>query len=281
MRARDIDLLPDLAISVVLFHSSLDRFALLLESLTRALRNTTLSEVVLVCIDHSQDEEYTKGGRTVCARFDGRNGLRIRWISAKENPGYGAGHNYALREVGSRYHLILNPDVELDENSLSIAIETLDTRGDIALLAPVGLNQFREPQYLAKAFPSLWVLGLRAFAPKWLQKFGARSLARYELRDQVATDDSTRSITLASGCCMWIRRELLDRIGGFDESFFLYFEDYDLSLRLSSLGMVVEHHEIHIIHHGGGVSQKGWRHVGWFVTGGARFFNRWGWRWFG
>ena len=86
---------------------------------------------------------------------------------------------------------------------------------------------------------------------------------------------------LASGCCMWVRRAVFDDVGGFDESYFLYFEDYDLSLKLARKGTVVEHHNIRVVHHGGDASRKGFQHIRWFIHGAARFFSLWGWRWFG
>ena len=88
-------------------------------------------------------------------------------------------------------------------------------------------------------------------------------------------------MTLASGCCVWVRRALFDRVGGFDERYFLYFEDYDLSLKLTQLGEVAEHSQIRIVHHGGDAARKGVRHIRWFTAGAIRFFNRWGWKWLG
>ena len=80
---------------------------------------------------------------------------------------------------------------------------------------------------------------------------------------------------------MWVRRAVYDEVGGFDDSYFLYFEDFDLSMRMARHGAVVEHRELAIIHHGGKASRKGGRHLLWFVVSAARFFNRWGWRWLG
>jgi GT2 family glycosyltransferase len=133
---------------------------------------------------------------------------------------------------------------------------------------------------LAKEYPSVLVLALRAFAPQWLQRRFSGMLARYEMRE-MPVEGSSRPIPIASGCCMWVRREYFDGVGGFDEGYFLYFEDFDLSLRLSRLGTLIEHDGIEIIHHGGKAAQKGWRHIWWFSRSAIRFFQSWGWRWFG
>ncbi len=271
---------PELAISVVLFHSDLDQFDRLLASLSDALLATPLSVVPVICVDNSMNPDYALRGRAICDRRQGVGGLAIDWVSTAVNGGYGAGHNIALSRVNSRYHLLLNPDVELDKSAISEALRLLDSDPGVALLAPVGFSSHGEPEYLAKAYPSVWVLALRAFAPRWFKRLNMKRLDRYEMR-QRADADNLRAIVLASGCCMWVRRGALDQVGGFDESYFLYFEDYDLSMKLAQQGNLLESQAVRIVHHGGDAARKGWRHIGWFIAGAVRFFRRWGWRWFG
>ena len=116
---------PELAISVVLFHSNLDQFDSLLRSLTEALSNTGLSAVPMICVDNSCDPAYALRGRAICERWRDVAGLSIEWVSASVNGGYGAGHNVALSQVMSRYHLLLNPDVALDERAMMEALRLL------------------------------------------------------------------------------------------------------------------------------------------------------------
>ena len=276
--------LPDLAVSVVLHFSPLDQLRALFDSLSGAAVEAELSRVEVVCVDHSCDADYA----AICQAFveaygaesNSDKNLRITVLNPATNRGYGAGHNLAMAEVESQFHLILNPDVELAPDALKLALGTLRNQHDIALLAPQGFSPSGEPEFLAKAYPSVWVLGLRSLAPRWLKTRSGGALARYEMRD-APSETSLRSITLASGCCMWVRRAVFNDAGGFDESYFLYFEDYDLSLKLARKGTVIEHRDIRIVHHGGGASRKGFQHIRWFIRGAARFFNLWGWRWFG
>ena len=271
---------PDLAVSVVLFYSPMEQLRALIESLIKAINEAALQSVELICVDHSGDGEYAKRCHALCAAYRDAAALHIRLLVPDANAGYGAGHNRAMTEVDSRYHLILNPDVELATDAVALALGVLAARENIVLLAPTGFSPSGKPEFLAKAYPSVWVLGLRAFAPRWLQRRCSRSLARYEMRDQ-SHDGPIRPIPLASGCCMWVRRAAFDQVAGFDQAYFLYFEDYDLSLKMAEQGAIMEHQDIHIIHHGGDASRKGLRHVLWFIMGAARFFRRWGWRWFG
>ena len=271
---------PELAISIVLFQSDLGQLDRLLGSLVEALDYADLSAVPLICVDNSLDAEYAQRGRAICERWRHSDRVSIEWINTSVNGGYGAGHNAGLRQVSSRFHLLLNPDVAVEQRAISEALRLLKSQPEVVLLAPVGVGTAGQPEYLAKEYPSVWVLTLRAFAPQWLQRLSVKSLNRYEMRLGDESHD-TRGIKLASGCCMWIRRDALDRVGGFDEAYFLYVEDYDLSMKLAQLGDVIESRAVKIIHHGGNAARKGWRHIGWFMTGGVRFFSRWGWRWFG
>ena len=276
--------LPDLAVSVVLHFSPLDQLRALFDSLSGAAVEAELSRVEVVCVDHSCDADYAASCQAFVEAYGAvsncANDLRVTVLNPGSNRGYGAGHNLAMAEVESQFHLILNPDVELAPDSLKLALGTLKNQHDIALLAPQGFSPSGEPEFLAKAYPSVWVLGLRSLAPHWIKTRSGGALARYEMRDTLS-ETTLRPITLASGCCMWVRRAVFDDVGGFDESYFLYFEDYDLSLKLARKATVLEHRNIRIVHHGGDASRKGFQHIRWFIGGAARFFNQWGWRWFG
>ena len=269
-----------LTISAVLFHSSLRELHALIDSVISGIKSAGLSSVEFVLVDHSGCDEYAERCRSLLSTYNNNSAIRLELLQMPENRGYGAGHNAAASRVRATFHLVLNPDVVLSKRTIGLLLNALQANDDIALLAPVGLDSAGAPAFLAKAYPSVWVLGLRGFAPEWLKQKCAHTLGKYELRNTI-NEQSIRSVTLASGCCMLLRRSVFDEIGGFDESFFLYFEDYDLSLRMAQYGAVKEHSGAHIIHHGGKAAGKGWNHMRWFITSAVRFFNRWGWRWLG
>ena len=100
---------------------------------------------------------------------------------------------------------------------------------------------------------------------------------RYEMRD-VCSGEAPVDVAIASGCFMLVRTAALRAVGGFNEDFFLYFEDFDLSLRLAEKGRLVFEPRMHIVHHGGYAANKGRAHVKYFIRSGIRFFNRHGWR---
>ena len=147
----------------------------------------------------------------------------------------------------------------------------------LALVSPAAVNS-GERQYLCKRYPSVLILLLRGFIPAALRAPFARKLAAYEMRD-LPQDRPSTNIPITSGCCMLCRGHPLREIGGFDERFFLYFEDFDLSLRLGRLGKLVHVPAMRINHDGGNAAGKGLRHIGMFVRSALRFFNQHGWKW--
>jgi GT2 family glycosyltransferase len=167
--------------------------------------------------------------------------------------------------------------VELDRDALARGLEVL--RGDprIGLVAPDAYGDDGARQFLCKRYPSVWVLFLRGFAPGMLRRRYARRLADYEMRDVVAAG-AVADVPLASGCFMLMRTDLFRRVQGFDPRYFLYFEDYDLSLRVGREAAVAFVPGARIVHHGGEAARKGPRHVAWFLRSAWRFFSTHGWK---
>lgn len=265
------------SVAVVLHHSDLERLRATLGSVARGV-HALQQPTTLYLIDQSQDEAYSTGVRGLLADLAYNEFLDVRYLVRNHNGGYGAGHNSTLDLPMGEYHLILNPDVELAADFLVRTMVTMGKHPDIAVLGPRGKNDLGEEEYLAKRYPSLRVLLIRAFAPGWLRRYFRDEMAVYELQD-LPREGPVQDVPLLSGCCMLVRAEVFRGMGGFDERFFLYFEDYDLCLRMVREGRVVRDPNLQIVHHGGDAARKGWRHIGWFVRGGLRFFSTWGWRW--
>ena len=202
---------------------------------------------------------------------------RVRLISGHGNIGYARGHNLAIRKLDSDYHLILNPDVILDRNALVQGIAYLEANHNAVLLSPHSADENGNRQYLCKRYPSVFLFLLRGFAPGFIRKIFAGPLARFEMRE-LSGSEPTNKIPIVSGCFMLCRTDALKSIAGFDPGYFLYFEDFDLSLRMGEIGDIVYLPAMKIVHHGGNSARKGWKHIGMFLRSGIRFFNGHGWR---
>jgi GT2 family glycosyltransferase len=266
----------------VLHNSSLELLRRALQSLycsAQLARETgCMDHVAVYLVDNASDAQYRAQFDQESAGWPQSEWFTVTYLPQSHNRGFGCGHNAVLPLLVSDVHLVLNPDVELQADALRAGLSALLRSEDIALLSPLALGGSGEREFLCKRYPSVLVLILRGFAPRSVRGLFRRQLERYEMRDLCGVDKQV-NVTIASGCCMLLRTDTLRAVGGFNEAFFLYFEDFDLSLRLRREGRLVYDPAMRIVHHGGYAASKGLRHLKYFVTSGILFFHRHGWRW--
>jgi len=237
--------------------------------------------VHLALIDNSEDRSVGDGvTRLGKSRFQD-TGVHVTYLHGHANIGYGAAHNLVLHGTGSDYHLVLNPDVELAPDALANGVRWLDQHPEVGALAPYARDGAGRRVYLCKRYPAIFDLFLRGFAPSFMRHLFKRRLDRYEMRDILGREppEDVIGIPALSGAFMLVRRDAIDRTGGFDPKFFLYFEDFDWSVRLNLITKTAYVPSVQIGHHGGNASRKGPRHIGWFVRSGWRFYRLHGWKW--
>lgn len=265
--------------TVVTFHSDAALLERALGSLARSVahaRAAGLISTASVFVVDNGDEASAGSARRAARAFGPAAGM-LEVVTGHGNVGYGRANNLVLPRLDSDFHLVMNPDVELESEALSEAIRGLQADATLGLVAPDVRGAAGERQYLCKRYPSLWVLFLRGFAPAALKRAFARSIERYEMRD-VLGSTTYAPVPLASGCFMVMRTALFRALGGFDPRFFMYFEDYDLSLRMGREARVAFVPAARIVHHGGEAARKGPRHVSWFLRSAWRFFATHGWK---
>ncbi len=274
-----------LTVSIVTYrpdHALLGRcVAKLAAAITLARREHVLGNVIVALIDNSSDRAIAKKVMQLGNESFDRTRVTVTYLHGHANIGYGTAHNLALHGTGSDYHLVLNPDIETAEDALCVALRWIDAHPDVGALVPAVASPHGTIEHLCKRYPAVFDLALRGFAPRSMRTLFARRLARYEMRDRIDRMDgeAVRDIPLMSGAFMLVRRKAIDATGGFDPEFFLYFEDYDWSVRLNAVTHTAYLPAAHVVHHGGRAAHKGLRHIGWFVKSGVRFYNKHGWRW--
>jgi len=271
-----------LSVSIVLHHSCLAMLERVLQSLARSAEvahaAACVDQVLVEVLDNSLDEVFSHQALAAITAQPQSPFFRLVYRRLADNRGFGAGHNAAIKSIESDFHLVLNPDAELAEDALRAGLARLQEDPGIVLLSPRVQRADGAQEFLCKRYPSVLVLLLRAFAPDFIRRPFRRRLHRYEMRD-LCSGTAEADIPLASGCCMLVRTAALQSVGGFDDRYFLYFEDFDLSIRLGSQGRLVFSPAVQIVHHGGYAASKGFRHVNYFIRSGITFFREHGWRW--
>jgi GT2 family glycosyltransferase len=272
MRAMNNRAPSQLTVSIVLHNSSLQMLQRVLQSLYRAASHAhaaaCVDRVTVEVLDNSSGAEFRRRAATAALGWPQSDFFRVSYHGLPENRGFGAGD----------FHLILNPDAELAENALQVGLSCLREDSSIVLLSPRVLGEDGAQEFLCKRYPSLLVLLLRLFSFALIRRLFRRRLYRYEMRD-LCSGGNEADVLLASGCFMLARTSALQSVGGFDDDYFLYFEDFDLSIRLGSQGRLVFNPAIQIVHHGGYAASKGIQHVKYFIRSAFTFFSQHGWRW--
>lgn len=248
--------------SVVLYHHHLHQVRGLFEMLAR---EPALSEWVVV----------DNGGSASACELAAKLGARC--ISPDRNVGFGAAHNLAVRWLStpSRYHLIVNPDISLRENTLLELTAVMDAMSDVGVVMPRVLSFDGSVQHLCKLLPTPLDLVLRRFGRgPWRRLFQDR-MNRYDMR---AFDYSRAAyVPVLSGCFMFIRRSVLEDVDGFDERFFLYMEDVDLCRRISSVAHLLFWPGVEVKHGYAQGSYKSARLLRLHIEAAITYFNKWGW----
>lgn len=205
--------------------------------------------------------------------------IRLELVHYPENPGYGVANNRVLNPSSDDFLLVLNPDAELAVDALAVALDFLKRHPDVVAVAPRVVNEDGDREFLCKQRPGVFTFLLRGFAPNWLKARFEKRLAQFDMREETADGVLTANVPIASGCCLLMRGDAFRDMGGFDERYFLYFEDFDLCVRLGRQGRIVYLGTMNVIHHGGNAARKGLWHIYQFLRSGLRFFASTGWRW--
>ena len=167
----------------------------------------------------------------------------VTLIENKQNEGFGKGHNKILGVINSKYHLIINADIMIDSDVISDMYEYMENNPDIGILTPKILYPNGNLQILPKRDPSFIYLLSRRINLRILRKYREK----YEMQEMGA--DNTYDIEFCSGCFMFIRTELLKKVGGFDERYFLYFEDADLTRSIRKFARTQYNPNFVVYHH--------------------------------
>ena len=182
-----------------------------------------------------------------------------------------------LDRVDSRFHVFCNPDILVFEDTIDRCIGHLEAHPKVALVSPRMTFRDGTLQHSNRRHPTVVDLVLRRFASKGLQRLFRRRMAHYEMAD--IGYDAPCDVPFASGSFMVCRTEALKAVGGFDDRYFLYFEDADLSRMLQEAGWrTVYLPDARVVHGWQRAAHKSLRVALIMARNGVRYFAKWGWR---
>ncbi len=227
----------------------------------RSFLSTKLS-VLLIIIDNSPNKEAEKA----IPKND-----KIEYHYMGENVGFGKGHNYAIQRIKglTPYHLVLNPDVEFTNGVIETLIDYLGNHTKAGVVAPTVFepNEEGEKADSCRELPTPFTLI-------------NRKLRRSSAKDLYLKQISVKpfSSPWISGCFMLFRVQALEEVGLFDDRYFMYFEDVDLSRRIHKKGWeVVCVPTVSINHIAHRESSHSTKLLKIHLMSAIKYFNKWGW----
>lgn len=246
-----------------------------LDSVWRSARAAHLETEVLVVDNNSKDDTVAALTREYASFLtkEGCEGLRLQLIVNRVNAGFGRANNQALQHSTGDYVLFLNPDTIITERTFADCVEEAKRHND---LGAIGVRMLyadgRFARESRRGLPTPWVAfckmsGLGSLFPK------SRTFGRYYMG--FLPEDQAVEIDIVSGAFMFCSRRALAACGGFDEAFFMYGEDIDLSYRFRKAGFRNVYVPTSIIHYKGESTQKNsFRYVHVFYQAMLIFFRK-------
>jgi len=203
------------------------------------------------------------------------NSIDVTYQHTGNNLGYGAAHNVAIRQTIAKnipYHLVINPDISFDASILEKIIAFMDSNPEVGQLMPKVFYPDGGIQYLCKLLPTPFDLIFRRFLPKSWTK---QRTEKFELRK--SGYNQIMDVPYLSGCFMFLRTYTLKEVGLFDERFFMYPEDIDLTRRIHQKFRTVFYPEVSIVHRHARHSYMNLKMLWIHTCNMIKYFNKWGW----
>jgi GT2 family glycosyltransferase len=207
---------------------------------------------------HAEVIVVDNASRDGTADFVRRNFPWVKLVASTLNLGFAAGNNLAAQQAVGRHLLLLNPDAMPEPGSLRAGVALMDAHPEVGLGGGelLGTDGSRQPS--ARMFPTLrdeifTLSGLAARHPT------SRLFARLDRR--WANPDDTATVDWIPGAFVFVPMQAFRQLGGFDERFFMYYEEVDLCRRLHGAGLSVQYWPSLKAVHIGGASAKTVEHA--------------------
>ena len=236
--------------------------------LQNIFKNTNNTDFELIIVDNNSSDNTVS-----IVEKDFKN---VRLIKNNRNIGFGAAHNIAIKLGKGKYHLVLNPDVIFTENSIEKLLNFMEKNPDAGLISPKIVSPDGTLQYLCKRSPCVFDLCIRRFTPGFIQKLFKKRIDFFEMRD--TGYNKIMDVCYLSGSFMLFRKSVLEKIDGFDENFFMYSEDADITHRIGEISRALFYPYTSVVHLWERGSHKNLKLLLISLVSNVKYFNKWGWK---
>ena len=234
-----------------------------LQKCLNSLKNNNVNKIYI--IDNAREKRI----EDICAQNE-----KTIYIG-NENSGYGAGHNIAIRlSIAEKadYHLVLNSDVTFESSVIDKLTEYMDRHEDVAQAQPAIVYPDGKTQYTCRLLPTPADVIFRRFLPECIsRKNDERYLLKFFDRKTEA------NIPYHQGSFMFFRTKCFETVGLFDERFFMYPEDIDITRRMHRQFRTMFVPVVTVTHRHNAESYKSLRMTMIHAVNMIRYFNKWGW----
>jgi len=189
--------------------------------------------------------------------------------------GYGIAHNIAIRNTIKEdidYHVVINPDISLEANLLDEISNIMDKNLDFGQLMPKVTYENGEIQFLCRLIPTPFDYVCKRYIPfNWAKTRSDRFMLKFTGYNNIM------NVPILSGCFMFFRVSALKEIGLFDERYFMYPEDDDITRRMHVKYKTI-YYPFLSVHHGyEAAPYKSIRMHLILIRNMIKYFNKWGW----
>lgn len=254
-----------IVISVVLYKTPIKTVKQLLENFCNITR-TTYHEMHLILVDnHSQDKALSDF-------LSNCSSGTVETISLSHNLGFGAGHNAAFESIQSDAFLVMNPDIShVTKDGIDSAVDLLFSHEEIGLVVPKLYNPDGSVQHTNKRQSTIFDQAIRLIGQN---AFKQRQSHFMRLDDGYESVNRTMN---AHGAMMLFKSKVFKEIGGFDERFFLYMEDTDITMEINQHHLALYDPSFTAVHEWQ-QNNRNLKGIRYMLQSMAKYYHKWGWK---
>ncbi|MCL5783737.1 MAG: glycosyltransferase family 2 protein [Patescibacteria group bacterium] len=171
----------------------------------------------IIVVDNNSKDETVKIVKDIKSKV----GIQFKIIEATKNLGYGRGNNLGVKNAQGKYLLFLNPDTEITDNSILKLLEFIKTHQEAGIVAPRLIQQGGKVQPSVRKLPTVWGA---------IKEYFLGQANEYEA--YVPQGNRALEVESVVGAAIFISKHLFESVGGFNEKYFMYFEDLDLCRKI-------------------------------------------------